>query len=131
MIIYKVDRICMRNLTGDPNNVILYEDYNSCEGLYTDLNYAKNCIFSEIQRICINKNRPTVTIQELENDDTEADHYLAPEYSLKRGLKYTNYIYISPTAVNDGSRFIYSIKKVFVNDGEDKPYRGRKIKIEK
>ena len=127
MIIYRVDEITMFRLntdSTDPNDDIYYEAMHRNAGYFENLDAAINYIARETKRIC-GKNYEKITIKEFEN--TKYKMYPSDSYDVRR----SHYVYQTPTAVDDGSKFIYLINDILVHDAEDKRYKARSITFEK
>ena len=127
MTIYYVERIMMKNLTCNAEHMFDEITRRFGIGFYADLNCAQNYIYSEIQRI--NKDRikkeGRINVQELKATRDKAQRTLCVFDC--SSISNADWIYRCPTAVDDGSYFLFTITEVDVEDRVEKPYRGRKI----
>lgn len=123
MTIYRVDRIMMRNLTGNPEDIVPYEDYNYFCGCYSSFELARDYILSETHRMA--KKNERITLKELRRTDGQGGRYCG-----SGDINHADWLYYTPTAVDDGSRFLYLVTEVQVKEDEGIRYKGRKITIE-
>ena len=120
--VYRIDKRTIRYIPYGSEDVVPYQDFDMCWGIYMDLNTAKRTILSEIQRL----HKDCTSVLEIENTNRR-------EYSsVKRGwsspdISVARFIYKTDTAT-DGE-FIFTITEVEIHDEVSAPYNGRKMKL--